>query len=243
MSESVLVRARHGLGVRVVMTCLIFGLATFLFSMAVLVSHDSALECQPRAACAHVERYPLGVVNETPLAAIQRADVRWDTGGRAAALKLVLRHADGTSTEYQGVGKNGERAEDTALAINTWLAKRETGKIFALRQGSVPVAVFLALLSLVGLGLIPYFFSKLRVARSLAAMEITIERWPAPPRRHSLRQGEGARVTVRERVVNGQPFFSLWLERASAPGVELGLSFRTPERAIAEQETISQLLR
>lgn len=155
----------------------------------------------------------------------------------------MLWHTGGATTEYQGVGKSGDRAEATADALNAYLAAGDAKQTFALREGSLPVAAGLALVALLGLVCISYFFSKLRVARSPAALEITIERWPAPPQRHTLRHDAAPRVTVRERTVNDQQFFSLWLEPASGPGVDLGLSFRTAARAAAEQETISQLLR
>ncbi len=225
------------------MTALLLGLVGFLTPMAVLVSHDSSLECRGRTACSHREQYPFGVVKQTSLAPIQRAEVKWDTGGRSAALKLVLRHADGTTTEYQGVGKNGDRAEDTAAALNTWLASGEGEKSFALREGSWPAALFLAFLTLVGLSLVPYFFSRVRVVRTAESVTFSVERWPARPRRQTVSLGEVVHVVVDARVVNDQQFFSLWLKRAEGPRFELGLDFRTPEKAARAQEAVEALLR
>jgi DNA-binding transcriptional regulator YdaS (Cro superfamily) len=243
MHEVTLNRARHGLGVRVLMTLMLLGLATFIGTMAVLVSHDSALVCEPGARCRHVERYPFGVVSEHAVAPIERADVKWDTGGRAAALKVVLQHLDGTKTEYQGVGKNGERAEDTAAAINAYLARSEGAQTFALREGSLPVAVFMALLALTSLVLVPYFFSRVRVVRSPEATEITVERWPAPPARLSVQRGAATRVVIIERIVNGQQFFTLFLAREGAPNFDLGLAARTAERAEQARDVVDAALR
>lgn len=242
MREDILVRARHALVVRVLMTALIVGASSFFVAMAVLVSHDSALVCREHS-CQHVERYPFGVVSTAPLAPIQRAEVKWSPGGRARALELVLRHPDGLTTEYQGVGKNGERAEDTAAALNEWLSTGGGERSFALREGSWVAAFFLAFLALVGLVLVPYFFSRVRVTRTGEGVEFTVERWPARPRRLRLPLGEQARVVVDTRVVRDQWFFSLWLERAGGPRFELGLDFRTPEAAEREQEVVAALLR
>jgi hypothetical protein len=243
MREDTLVRARHGLVVRVLMTTLLVGMSSFFGAMAVLVSHDSALVCRDGTTCQHVERYPFGVVNTTPLAPLQRADVKWDTGGRAVALKLVLRHADGQTTEYQGVGKNGDRAEDTAAALNAWLSKGQGEQSFALREGSWAAALFLALLAVLGVSFVAFFFSRVRVTRTDQGVEFTVERWPARPRRLRLPLGEEARVVVDTRVVRDQWFFSLWLERGAGPRFELGLDFRTPEAAAREQDVVAALLR
>ena len=91
---------------------MLLGMSGFFGTMAVVFSHDSSLECLAASGCTHVERYPLGIVVRTALAPIKKAEVQWDTGGRTRALKLVLRHADGTRTDFPGVGKNGDRAED-----------------------------------------------------------------------------------------------------------------------------------
>lgn len=242
MHEVTLSRARNGLVVRVLMTAMLLGVSTFFATMAVLVSHDSALVCERGAQCRHVERYPFGVVREHAMAPISRASVKWDTGGRTAALKVVVQHVDGTKTEYQGVGKNGERAEDTAAAINAYLARSEGAQTFALREGSLPVAVFLALLAMLGLVLVTYFFSRVRVVRSDEATEITVERWPAAPRRLTVRRGTG-RVVINQRLVNDQQFFSLVLAREGVPNFDLGLSFRTVERAEQERTALAAALR
>lgn len=246
MHDETLVRSRQGVVARVVMTVLMLVAATFFAAMAVLVSHDSALECQTPRSCRHVERYPFGIVNAQALPAIERAHVKWSPGGRAAALKLVLRHEDGTTSEYQGVGKNGERAEDTAERISEYLLMRgglDETKSFALREGSLPVAIFLAVLALTALVLLPYFFARVRLVRSAQTVEIIIERWPALPRRHTVAVGEPVRVLIEERVATEQKFYSLHLERSDRPSVDLGLSFRSLDAATREQELVTALFR
>ena len=246
MRDESLVRHRQGMVARVVMTALMLVAATFFGAMAVLVSHDSALECQSPRACRHIERYPFGVVQQTKLEPIERASVAWSPGGRTAALKLVLHHEGGTISEYPGVGKNGERAQTTAEAISSYLLTTggpEVTTSFALREGSLPVAIFLALLALTALVLLPYFFARVRLVRSAQAVEITIERWPAPPRRYTVAIGEPVRVLIEERTANGQQFYSLHLERADRPALELGLSFRSLETATREQELVAAVFR
>lgn len=243
MDENVLIRARYGRPVQALMLALLLGMSGFFATMAVLVSHDSLLECRVRAGCTHLERYPFGVVIRTPLVPIEKADVQWDTGGRTRALKLVLRHRDGTRTDYQGVGKNGDRAEDTANDLNDFLADAEApARAFALREGSIPVAGFLALLAAIGLVLISHFFSKVRLARSATGITVTIERWPAKPRRHVVPLAEASLVGIKESIVNGEQFFKLQLERKTGVAIELGLAFRTAERAVAEQGVVAKAL-
>lgn len=243
MDESVLIRPRYGRPVQALMFALLLGMSVFLAMMAVLVSHDSFLECQARAGCTHVERYPFGIVRRTPLPPIVKAEVQWDTGGRSRALKLVLRHGDGTRTDYQGVGQNGNRAEDTANDLNGFLANDAAPeRTFPLREGSMPVALFLAVLATIGLVLISHFFSKVRLARSDTALTVTIERWPAKPRRDSVPLSELAGVGIKESIVNGQYFFTLHLERTAGLPVDLGLSFRTPESSAAEQAVVTKAL-
>ena len=240
MDELVLIRPRYGRLAQALMLAMLLGMSTFFGAMAVLVSHDSRLECQVGEGCTHVEQYPFGIVKRAALAPIVKAEVQWDTGGRSRALKLVLRHADKTRTDYQGVGKNGERAEDTANDLNDFLATGASDRTFPLREGSIPMALFLVVLAVVGLVLVPHFFSKVRVTRSHAAITVTIERWPAMPKRHSVPLAELAGVGIKETSVNGEHFFTLQLERTSGLAIELGLAFRTPEKAVAEQALVSQ---
>lgn len=237
--SATLSRPRYGPIAQVVMTVMLLAGAVFMGSMAVLVSHDSALECQGLTACQHVERYPLGIVNTSTLGPIERAEARWSPGGRAAALKLVVRHSDGTSSEYKGVGKNGERAEDTADAINAYLAGEGGTASFALREGSVPVAIFLALLAVGLLVLAPHFFTRVRLRREGRGFEISIGRWPAMPHRIEVPGGQAVAVGFDESIVNGNRFFMMWIEVAEAQRIQLGISVRSAEAAAREHETFS----
>lgn len=243
MHELLLVRARYGWPVKALMLAMLLGMSGFFGAMAVLVSHESSLECQASSGCTHVERYPLGIVVRTPLAPIKKAEVQWDTGGRSRALKLVLRHADGTRTDFQGVGKNGERAEDTANELNAVLQSNPaTDRTFPLREGSLPFALFLALLAITGLVLIPHYFSKVRLSRSAAGITVTIERWPAKARRHLIPAAELARVGLKQSTANEEQFFTVQLERTSGPAIDLGIAFRNPERASEEQALVARAL-
>lgn len=243
MDELLLVRARYGRPVQALMVAMLLGLSGFFGTMAVLVSHDSSLECQASSGCTHVERYPLGLGVRTPLAPIKKAEVQWDTGGRSRALKLVLRHADGTRTDFQGVGKNGERAEDTANELNAMLQSNPaTDRTFLLREGSLPFALFLALLAIAALVLSPHFFSKVRLSRSPAGITVAIGRWPAKARRHLIPPGDLAQVGLKQSIANGEQFYTVQLERPSGPAIELGIAFRSAERALEEQELVARAL-
>ena len=50
-------------------------------------------------------------------------------------------------------------------------------------------------------------------------------------------------VGIKESIGNGQSFFTPHLERTSGLPVDLGLSFRTPESAAAEQAVVSKAVR
>jgi hypothetical protein len=242
VNQRVVVRARYGVVVRVLMTTMLVGLAGFFSAMSVLVSHESFLACTAPDACAHVERYPFGVVQSKPLSPVKRADVRWSTGGRSAALKLVLDHADGVRTEYPGVGTNGERAEDVADAVNAYLGGAQGAKEFQLRERSLPVAAFLLVLALVGLVLTPHFFTRVRLERTPSCLEVRVGRWPAKTRLEVVPLTELGAVAIIERVVNGQPFFGLVLERRAGPPVDLGLSFRSDDAARAEAGLVADAM-
>jgi hypothetical protein len=220
---------RIGLVGRVLMPVLLVGMSGFFATMAVLVAHDSELDCDGDGQCVHVERYPFGFVEQTPLLPVKNAEVALDPGGRAMALKLVLNHQDGSSSEYQGVGRLGDRAERVAKELNAYLMAPRRPQTFLLRTGSMPVAIFLAVLTVLGLFLLPSCFTKVRLHLSEGILRVTVGRWPARRREHRLAiaelKGFGVRVVVEpiKRVV----FHNV--EAVTAPGawVDIGMSFHT----------------
>lgn len=226
---------RYGRLAQVVMTVVLTGMAVFFTTMAVLVSHESELSCEG-PSCSHIERYPFGVVQRQSLPKIANADVEWSTGGRSRALKLVLRHEDGSFTEYQGVGKNGERAERTARAINAFLASPSEPQTHPLREGSLPFAVLLFVLALGGLLLVPTFFTRVRLERAGSQLQVHIGRWPARARALHL---EVPAAGFAGRLIPGaspeQTFFGV-----EVAGVELGMRFHSEAATQARVDALNQ---
>lgn len=223
---------RYGLPARAIMTVMLGGLGVFFAAMAVLVSHDSELSCEPSGACTHIERYPFGIEQREPVAKIASADVEWSPGGRSKALKLVLTHEDGTFTDYQGVGTNGERAERTAKAINAYLHEPKSAT-FALREGSLPVAIFLGLLALGAFVLVPSFFTRIRLRRTMQRVQVTIGRWPASRREFEF---EPNVFTIRPfaNPVDGSVRFAV-----ESGGQDLGMVFLLEANARARAELLN----
>jgi len=223
---------RYGLPAKAIMTVMLGAAGVFFATMAVLVSHDSELSCEPGGACTHIERYPFGIEQRAPVAKIASADVEWSPGGRSKALKLVLTHEDGSFTDYQGVGTNGERAERTAKAINAYLhePKRVT---FALREGSLPVAIFLAVLAFGAFVLVPSFFTRVRLTRPSQRVQVRIGRWPASRREFEV---EPHAFTVRPiaNPVDGSVRFAV-----ESGGHDLGMVFLIEAKARARAELLN----
>jgi hypothetical protein len=224
---------RYGLWAKAIMTLVLGGLGVFFATMTVLVSHDSELSCAPGGTCTHVERYPFGIERRAPVAKVASAGVEWSTGGRVQALKLVLTHEDGSFTDYQGVGTNGERAERTAKAINAYLHDPARGATFALREGSMPLAVFLALLTLGALALVPSFFARVRLRRPAQRVQVRIGRWPAPLREFEM---EPIEFTVRSIInpTDGTVRFAV-----ESGEHDLGMIFLSEARARARAATLN----
>lgn len=224
---------RYSILAKAIMTPVLVAMSVFMASMAVLVSHDSELSCAPGGTCTHVERYPFGIEQRTPLAKVASADVEWSPGGRSKALKLVLTHEDGSFTDYQGVGKNGERAERTAKAINAYLREPARAATFALREGSLPAAMFLVVLALGALVFVPSFFARIRLRRPAQRVEVIIGRWPAPRRELEL---EPTGFTVRPIVnaVDGRVSFAV-----ESGGQDLGMNFFTEKAARARADVLN----
>lgn len=218
--------ARNGLPVRIAMTVVLLAGIGFFVAMMVLVSHHEELRCEPDARCVHVEHYPFGIDLFDALPKVTKAEVRWDVGGRSMALRLVLRHDDGSKSEYQGVGKNGDRAEETAQAINAFLANPSGEKAFPLRDGSIPVAIFLGVLALAGALLLPAFFTRVRLAREGNIITVVVGRWPARRRLIEL-PADAVGFSAQPVRVNGEPFFSVCAFRTDCEAViELGVLSR-----------------
>lgn len=228
---------RNAVIAKIVASILLLSLGAFFVPMAVLISHASELKCE-QARCVHIERYPGGIVQESPVPHVKHADTEWDPGGRSKALKLVLEHEDGSTTEYQGVGKNGDRAQRTARAINSYLADPAGAKTFQLREGSLLAAGFMLLLALVCWAFVPSFFSKVRLRTSATAMQVTIGRWPAPRRVYSVPLDELQGFALLRSVANEQEFFTLCARQSGRKeGIELGMRFHlqsSAERRMAE---------
>lgn len=234
---------KQAVSARVVVTVLLVGMGGFFAVMAILSSHDSQLVCQPGPSCRHVERYPLGIVRETPLEAVERADVEWSPGGRVQALALVLHHAGGARSEYQGVGANGERAQSVAEAVNAWLAAPSGPRTFQLREGSAALAIFLAVLALAAFVLLPSSFAKVHLAVENGQLRITVDRWPLRARRVTLpvRAIAGFRIDVfRDEAYRFLCFFLVRSDGGDA--VDLGIRLRDEAAARQRLDELEGLL-
>ena len=228
-----LVFPRYNPLVRTIMTLVLVGFCAFAMTMAALVSHDSELRCEPGGMCTHLERYPFGIERRASLTKIARAGVEWSPGGRSQALKLVLTHEDGSFTDYLGVGKNGERAERTAKAINAFLENPTPAATFALREGSLPVAIFLALLGFGALLFVPSFFTRVVLSRPSHRVRVRIGRWPAPNRELELESAEFT-LRVTRNSLDGLEFFTV-----ESGGHDLGMSFFTEKPAKARVDLLN----
>jgi hypothetical protein len=217
------------------MTLLLVAGAGFFGCMGVLVSHESELRCGTDAVCTHVERYPFGLTKTTPLPRLRRADmVLGENSSRRRAYHLALDFADGTHTEYQGVGTNGERAQATARALNDFLEHPTAAQTVHLRDNSMPVAVMLWVLALAALGLLPFFFMKVRLTRTRDQVELVVGRWPARPRRLVVPASQRLGFGLTQRVVNGERLLTVVARvEGQEAGFDLGSSFRSDARAQA----------
>lgn len=225
-----LVIERNGVPVKVLMTLLVGAASLFFGAMALLISHSSLLDCTGNLQCIHVEKYPLGFEQREPVAKFESAETEWDPGGRQMAVKLVLNHADGTTTEYQGVGTNGERAQSVAAAINKFIKEPKERQRFALRDGSIAGGIFMALLALVAMSVVPYFFSKMRFRSAQGVLALSIERWPIRPRRFRWPIDQVAGLRLHRTVMMQQEFYKVVMD-VGDEAVDLGLGFRSPQHA------------
>ena len=222
---------RNGALVKVLKTLLVGGGAAFFLSMAVLVCHHSSLVCDAELNCTHLETYPFGIERGQALTTISAAETLWDPGGRQMAIKLALNHTDGSTTEYQGVGKNGERAQKVAAAINAFINAPSAPQTFALREGSIGVGVFLVLMALLGLCALPYVFSKIRLRAEGGVLSVIIERRPLPPRKLQSPLQRVAGLTLHRMTMMDQEFFNVTMALVGGDSVDLGLRFRSAEQA------------
>lgn len=234
---------RNALFIKLFMTTLLVGMCAFFGSMVVLTTHHSELRCDPAARCVHIERYPFGVVRQVVLPRVTSAETEWDPGGRMKAIKLVLNHQDGSTSEYQGVGTNGERSQRVAKQLNAFLAAPTREQTFPLRQGSWAMGVFLGLLTLVGLVLIPFFFTKVRVTATGTDVLVRIGRWPAPSRRYSVPLNEFQEFSLKRSFVMEQELFTISANSVGSPrGFDLGLGFRNRAQALQRITELNEWL-
>ena len=195
---------RFGPVKRWLLTALVVGCAAFFSVMTGLTSVDSWLRCEragPAARCALHEDYPGGVARTTPLPPLRdaRAEVRHTRGrgGVRRHLVLVLDAADGTTTEYPGVGKSGARAEGVAAGVSAFLQGEEAGpRRWRLRESSYAATLLMAACALGALFTVPIWFRRVRVAFDPRerAVRVRIGRWPARAREWSLPLADIARA-------------------------------------------------
>lgn len=224
---------RNSLFIRVFMTVMLLGVCAFFAAMAVLISHHSELRCEPDLHCVHIERYPLGIVQKEAIPRVQSAETQWSPGGRVMAIRLILNHQDGSMSEYQGVGKNGERAQRVAKELNAFLLAPGHEQVFKLREGSLPAAIFLGLLTLGGLVLLPFFFTKVRLTTTDTNVLMKIGRWPARSHRYSVPLDQFKEFSLRRSIVMEQALFTVCADQVGRPfGFDLGMSFRNQEQAL-----------
>lgn len=234
---------RNALVIKVIITILLLGACTFFGSMAVLITHHSELKCSSGSQCVHIERYPFGVVRETVIPRVMSAETEWVPGGRVRAIKLVLNHQDGSASDYHGVGTNGERAQQVAKQLNAFLAAPAHEQAFPLRQGSLAAGLFLALLTLVGLVLIPALFTKVRVTATGTNVLVKIGRWPAPSRRYSVPLDKLQDFSLKRSIIQGQEFFSVCANQDGRwYGFDLGMGFRNQEQALQRITELNEWL-
>jgi hypothetical protein len=226
------------------MTVMLLAMAVFSSWMAVISSHSSELTCDGELRCVHVERYPFGLTRQTALPPITVAVKAWDGGGRTTAIKLVLHHADETSSEYQGVGTNGNRVEAVAKAINAFLKNPSAEQVFPLREASVAFAMFAALMAFCSLVLLPYFFTKVDITMTANNIEFVVGRWPARRSRFSCPWPAFQGFCVMTRTVGPQELHTIGakVDRNALPvqgdTIDLGIAFGSK---IAAEQRVEQL--
>lgn len=228
---------RHSMTAKMMMSTLVGAAIIFFVAMAILISHSSLLECSNNLQCTHIERYPFGIERREALKEMVSAETQWAPGGQQMAVKLVLNHADGSTTDYQGVGTNGEHAQKVARALNAFISAPEATAQFALRAGSVGASILMAALALLGALAVPYFFSKLRLQLHGNVLGAVIERWPIAPRRFQWTLGQPVTLRLERKVSLDQEFFLVMLVVGSQT-IDLGLAFRN---APAAQKRLAEI--
>ncbi len=221
----------YSVGVRVFLFGLLASGAIFFSAMAVLASHDSSIRCTGRSQCTHVETYPFGMERKEDLAEIVGADTQWSPGGRTMAIKLVLTHVGGVTTEYQGVGRNGVRAQKVAAALNQFIQQPQGAGTFSLREGSMVASAFLVFLTACSLLLISSIASKLIIERREGAVVMTVQRWPRPPRVHQFARAGLMGFVLRPIVSAGMQTFRVDLVHNDGSGADVGMAFGNAQAA------------
>ena len=229
---------------RAVLVLLLVGGCGFLVAMGVFVSQASELSCREGTErCVRRTHYPLGISFEEPVAAFQRVSVRQKSGRRGTSLDLTLHHADGTATEYPGVGTNGDRAAATAEAIERYMAAPGSEeRIFALRSGSRPLGIGMLVLGLLGLVLLPGIFNSVIFTRQADQIAIRIERRPRRAEEVvvTVADAEGVRA-VWKRVGTQEVCVLLFVVRERPP-IELGIGFHREDHAQARARALEEEL-
>lgn len=212
-------------GVRAFLTLLLLAAGGFFVVMGVLSSHRSALTCTASPVrCAHHESYPLGVVFDTELAPFSRVGLREKSGQRGTSLNLTLHHDDGSSTEYPGVGTNGDRAAEVAEQLNAFLVRPSAEATFDLRSGSIPLAVFLLLLGFGALLLVPSIFNAVKITCRGDRVTLGVGRHPLPARTHEIALADMGPIQLRPRVLAGRATFALELMVRDREPIDLGIT-------------------
>ena len=221
----------YSLGQRVFLFGLLASGAIFFSAMALLALHDSSIRCTGRSQCTHVETYPFGIERKEDLAEIVGAETQWSPGGRTMAITLVLTHAGGMTTEYEGVGRNGARAQKVAAALNQFIQQPQDAATFSLREGSMAAGVFLIFLTACSLLLMSSIASKLIIEIRQGEVVMTVQRWPRPPRVHQFALAGLKGFVLRPIVSTAMQTFRVDLVHNDGSGADVGMAFGNAQAA------------
>lgn len=221
--------ARLGPVARPSLVVLVAGMSAFLMVMGVFVSQNNELVCtaQP-VTCERVETYPFGVEIRTALGSFEHASTRVKQGRRGGtSLDVVLHHADGTETEFSGVGKSGARAVETVEVLNAFIAASPSNRApiaVQLRSGSIAMSIILLLLGLGALVFLPSAFSRVTFKSLGEQVQIRIGRWPIPATEHVVPCAALGPLEVRLVGTGRQMRYQLFVLVENAEAVDLRIA-------------------
>lgn len=213
---------------RIVVTLVIVCTSVFCVVMGIFMTQSSELTCTNGTDyCLRQTLYPFGISFQEPVPAFQRVSLRTVHDKHGTSLDLILHHADGTATDYSGVGKNGDRAARTMQAIEAYMASPQGTRSFPLRSGSTPLGAMAIALGLLLLLAVFPFFNNVYFTRRGDELVVRVERRPLAAREVVVPVASVETVQVISKTSAGQTVFAVTLCVRDREPIDLGLGGRS----------------